>query len=94
MNDDARDPAQWDYEFIEYYKKAIANIKGSCGRFEKSKLTNRIKYHDILRDYHAQSLRHINHLIQMDENPNLQLKEPCWEIYKISFSFWPQCKPY
>ena len=32
-------------------------------------------------------LRQINHLIQIDEKPNLELKEPRWEIYKISISF-------
>ena len=32
-------------------------------------------------------LRQINHLIQIDEKPNIELKEPRWEIYKISISF-------
>ena len=37
-------------------------------------------------------LRQINHLIQIDEKPNLELKEPRWEIYKISISFSFQSK--
>ena len=33
------------------------------------------------------SSRQINHLIQFDEKPNLEIQEPRWEIYKISISF-------
>jgi len=33
------------------------------------------------------SLRQFNHLIQFDDKPNFEIKEPRWEIYKISLTF-------
>ena len=40
------------------------------------------------RDFFAvSSLRQFNHLIQFDDNPNLNIKEPIWELYKISLTF-------
>ena len=46
-----------------------------------------VKFHEGIRDYSTPSLRQINHLIQIDEKPNLELMEPKWELYKISISF-------
>ena len=78
------DPAQWDHGYIEYYKKAMA--KSTKPNLTKL-LSVRIKFYEALRDFYTQSLRHINHLIQIDEKPNLELKEARCEIYKISLSF-------
>ena len=40
------------------------------------------------RDFFAvSSLRQFNHLIQFDDKPNFEIKEPRWEIYKISLTF-------
>ena len=83
------DPAKWDYEYIEYYKKAMANSTDST---QRSQYLDHIQANETYRDFYTQSLRHINHLIQIDEKPNLELKEPRSEIYKISLSFRPQSK--
>jgi len=53
----------------------------------KMDLFHQTKTHEGIRDYHSRSLWQINHLIQLDEKPNLELKKPRWEIYKISLSF-------
>ena len=82
-------PARWNYEFIEYYKKAMAN---STIPDITNQLFHKIKYHGAFRDHFTPSLRHINHLIQIDGKPNLELTEPRCEIYKISLSFPPQSK--
>ena len=79
-----KDQRAWDYGYIEYYHKAMANYTDPE---ERSDVFYRIKYHEARRDYFTQSMRQINHLVQIDEQPNLELKEPRWEIYKISLSF-------
>ena len=78
------DLAQWDYEFIEYYHKAIAL---RTDPEEKSQLLQLVQIGEAQRDYFTPSLRHINHLVQIDEKPNQELKEPRCEMYKISLSF-------
>ena len=60
----------------------------------KEYMAKRIKAYEARRDYFTESLRQINHLIQIDEKPNVQLTEPEWELYKISISFQPICKFY
>ena len=74
-----------DYSYIEYYEKSYENLKNSPAR-QKS-LLNAIQNAKQLRDYHTGSIKQINHLIQFDSQPNLDLKEPRWEIYKITLSF-------
>ena len=80
------DPTQWDFEFIEYYHKAFALFTDPD---KKSQVLGHIKCHEAQRDYTTPSLRNINHLVQIDEKPNQELKEPRCEIYKISISFKP-----
>ena len=77
-----------DYSYIEYLHKAMANTP----KEDKMELFHLIKMHEGFRDYYSSSLWQINHLIQLDEEPNLDLKEPRWEIYKISLSFLKKCK--
>ena len=54
---------------------------------EKELILQHVKFYEGIRDYYTPSLRQINHLIQIDEKPNLELMEPKWELYKISISF-------
>ena len=75
-------PADTDYRFLTYFKKSLEN-----GPFRKD-LFYKIKYHENKRDYFTPSLKPINHLIQFDEKPNLDLIEPKRELYKISLSFF------
>lgn len=72
-----------DYLYIEYYQKSADEERDFSLRLGQLK---QIKYYEVERDYFTGSLRQINHLIQIDEKPNLALKEPQWEIYKISIS--------
>ena len=78
-----------DYGYIEYFEKAKANTPALE---HKILMDNLIKTHEAMRDYYSRSLKQINHLIQIDEIPNLELEEPRWEIYKISLSFRAQRK--
>ena len=80
-----------DYSYIEYLHKAMANAT-DASKEDKMDLFHLIKGHEGFRDYYSSALWHINHLIQLDEEPNLDLKEPRWEIYKISLSFLKKCK--
>ena len=84
------DPAVKDYGYIEYLHKSV--VAGNFGPTasdinQKEALLNLIRYHESKRDYFAASLRPVNHLVQIDERPNLELSEPKWELYKVSISF-------
>ena len=78
------DRTKINYGYIEYLRKAME--KNSCPLEKERKLIG-IKFHEARRNYYSQSLKPINHLIQIDERPNLGLMEPKWELYKISISF-------
>ena len=78
------DPALRDYGYIEYFQKSMPDDDEEDSRKE-SKLCD-LKCHENLRDYFTASLRQVNHLIQIGE-PNLELSEPKWELYKVSISF-------
>ena len=54
---------------------------------DKENMLQHVKFHEGERDYCTPSVRQINHLIQIDEKPNLEIMEPKWELYKISISF-------
>ena len=82
-------PIEMDHSYIEYFYKAMANEPSES---LKANIFHTIKLHEADRDYHKSSLRQINHLIQLDERPNFELKEPRCEIYKISLSFLMKCK--
>ena len=82
-------PENHDYGYIEYFRKSMLN---DMDPFTKECMAKRIKVHEGRRDYFTESLRQINHLIQIDEKPNVQLTEPEWELYKISISFQAICK--
>ena len=77
-------PIEANYSYIEYYRKAMMNHTDPGAKLTKLLV---LKYHEGRRDYFSPSLRQINHLIQIDEKPNLELMEPKWELYKISISF-------
>lgn len=73
-----------DYSYIEYYQKAY--------ELERNPTEKRLYFHFfrgavVQQYYFTGSLWQINHLIQFDSKPNLELKEPRLEIYKISLSF-------
>ena len=80
------DHSKVDHGYIEYFRKAME--VDPCPSNRKS-LFHQIKFFEGIRDYYSQSLKHINHLIQIDEKPNLEFMEPKWELYKISISFQP-----
>jgi len=81
---------EMDYSYIEYLRKAVDSCNDSnCtdAAYGKMRLFHLLKLHEGFRDYYTPSLRHINHLIQLDKKLNLELNEPRCEIYKISLSF-------
>ena len=81
---DVEDDTKVNYGYIEYFRKAMEAYPCPSSR---KRLFYQIKFLEGMRDYHIQSLKPINHLIQIDEKPNLELMEPKWELYKISISF-------
>ena len=92
------DLAERDYRYVPYLRKATDNTRDVTREHGgrdisgrdlsiKEKMTREIMYHEGLRDYFTASLRQINHLIQFDQKPNLELMEPKWELYKVSISF-------
>ena len=81
---DVEDQTKANYGFIEYFRKAME--VDPC-HSKRKMLFYQIKFFEGIRDYYSQSLKHINHLIQIDEKPNLEFMEPKWELYKISISF-------
>ena len=78
------DPTKINYGYIEYLRKAME--KNSCPLQKESQL-NVIKFQEARQNYYTRSLKPINHLIQIDERPNIEFMEPKWELYKISISF-------
>ena len=89
------DPAERDYGYIEYFRKSVeSHLKNPSDAYSLGGLIEFIHYNEAERDYYNPSLRQINHLIQIDQKPNLELMEPKWELYKISlsFSYLPPCK--
>ena len=82
-------PAKIDYGFIEYLRIAAESYLDPP---LKDWVACSIKFYEGQRDFHAPSLKQINHLIQIDEKPNQEMKEPKWELYKISISFQARSK--
>ena len=76
-----------NYDYIEYYRKA----------YEYMTIEEEKRYYYFMliqaeaeRDFHTGSIREIDHLIQF-ENPNHDLREPEWDLYKVSISFESKC---
>ena len=76
-------PAEKDYGYIECMRKSMEMAPAAFSPLNEWMVT----YDEAERDYFTASLRQINHLIQIDQKPNLELMEPRWELYKISISF-------
>ena len=73
-----------DYSFRDFFRKAYENVTRPDF---KMKYLHVLRDCEARRDFHIGSLRQINHLIQFDPTPNLELNEVRCEIYKISVSF-------
>ena len=79
-----------DYKtYIDCYRRAYENETRPT---EQMRFLYRLLDTEAARDFDVGGLRQINHLIQMDPTPNLELKEARSEIYKISISFEPKSK--
>ena len=65
-----------DYNFIEYYRKALELSGPICN----------LEYHSIYRDFFVGSLKEIKYLIQFDLKPSILLNAKL-DIYKISITF-------
>ena len=78
------DRSEKDYGYIDTLRKSMI---GQPDPRLKEDISNRIRWHESMRDYYTASLRPIKHLIQIDRNPNMELQEPRWELYKVSISF-------
>ena len=76
-----------NYDYIEYYRKAYENM---ANEEEKRYYYFMLIQAEAMRDFHTGSIREIDHLIQL-ENPNYDLREPEWDLYKVSISFESKC---
>ena len=81
---DHKDRGKKDYGHIDAFRKSMIN---ETDPRRKEDMLNQLKHYESERDYFTASLRPINHLLQIDQNPNLELAEPRWELYKVSISF-------
>ena len=72
-----------DYSYIDFHRKAYEN---ETQPEMKMQYLHMLRESEARRDFHRGSLRQINHLIQFDMKPNLELNEVRCEIYKISVS--------
>ena len=75
-----------DYSYIDYLEKAN-NYNND--RKKEVAILNALREEKVRRDYHLSSLKQINHAIQFDQTPNLDLKEVRSEIFKITINFAP-----
>ena len=73
-----------DYSYIDLFQKAYEEEERPM---KKMKLLHELRASEAKRDFFTGSIRQIQHLIQLDPTPNLELKEVRCEIYKISVSF-------
>ena len=73
-----------DFTYIDLYKKSY---EYHTDPEEKQNVLYVLRSSEALRDFHIGSLKQINHLIQFDNKPNLDLKQARSEIFKISVSF-------
>ena len=77
-----------DYGYIDLFRKAYEN---ETQPLNKAKILHELRGSEAMRDFFTGSVRQIQHLIQLDPTPNLELKTVRREIYKISISFEPKC---
>ena len=80
---------EWDYTFIDYYRKAYENENGDCTL--KHNFLMILRKAEARRDYYNGVITEIKHLEQFDHTPNLALTEPKCEIYKITINGSFQC---
>ena len=78
-----------DYSYIENFRKAF---ESETNPESKEGYLHQLQDWEAVRDFHTGSMRQIDHLIQFDNNPNIELKEARCEIYKISISFKSRSK--
>ena len=71
---------QKDYGYIDTLQISMINEPDPR---EKEDMSNKLKHRESECDYFTASLRPINHLLQIDPNPNRELAEPRWELYKL-----------
>ena len=81
--------ANKDFTYIDLYRKSF---EYETDPEKKTRLLYTLRAAEARRDFFIGSLKPINHLIQFDQKPNLNLKEVQSEIYKISVSFEPKRK--
>ena len=74
---------QWNYDFIEYSRKAY---EYESSPYAKEKSLTVLRHQEAVRDYHTGQITEIHNCVQFDQRPS-DLREPRWDIYKISLSF-------
>ena len=77
-------PSEWDWSFLEYYRKAV-DLESSHER--KKGILHALRHCEATRDLWTESIKDIYPLIQFDPIPNQELREPKIELYKVSISF-------
>ena len=76
-----------DYSYIDLFRKAY---EIETRPLKKEKILHELRESEAKRDFFTGSVRQIQHLIQLDPTPNLELTTVRREIYKISISFEPK----
>ena len=76
-------PSQWDYSFVEYYRKAYEFAEDDAVKYSGWIVWRQA---EARRDFYTGMIKEIKSLEQFDSKPNLELREPKWEIYKITIT--------
>ena len=70
-----------NFGYLDYYRKGYENETDPAA---KDAALACLQQQEARRDFHTASMKQINHLIQFDPEPNTELREARWELYKIS----------
>ena len=82
--EETKPTSQWDYTFIEYYRKAYENVSENPAY--KQFLLMRLRKAEARRDYYTGLIKEFKNFTQLDSIPNHSLKEAKWEVYKVTIA--------
>ena len=79
-------PSQWDYSFVDSYRKVYQSCKDNGNEELKHAAWINLRHGEARRDYYTGLLKEFKNFEQLDQMPNYDLKEAKCEIYKLTLS--------
>ena len=77
-------PNEWDFSYLEFIRRAV---EYETDQDQKLNYLHGLRFSEAIQDLWTESIKELNPLIQLDPEPNLELKEAKVEFYKITVSF-------